>query len=540
MTRVGGGLGVNVKTDGERITDALVSGRLFRGYENIIVGRDPRDTIALSSRACGWCGSVHMTTSAMALEMAWNRQPPPMAVVLRNIAEATEAIWIHAAHLAVRAGPDYCASVVAATTPHIWKQAQEARSPGAELHGYDTIADIMEALTPVTGRYWTETIPAGRRVQQMISLIYGKYPHPSVISPGTVGSTLAIGNFTEYFTRLYLSVDYVKRICAMWDDLIDFLDEADEGFAELGTRPASFIHAGAWGDVWADESYAALEPTGATRLAIPGALVDGRLETNSLSDVHLGITEDVSRAFYEAQGEARTDPGGRPLPDDHPWSQTLVPRAQAPDATGRYSWCAAPRWHGQVLETTPLGRLWLTALRDDFPPNDFIEPTGDGVRILIPRHHLPQTVVEWRIPNRVNALERLRAEVYGIAFAGLCAAISLLKGFEMSRRGEVRTSAHGEIVAPKGDTEGVGLWDSGRGMNAHWVRTEKGMTTLYQIVSPSTWNASPRDAAGNPGPLEEALIGSPILEEPGPAGLRGIDAMRVIHSFDPCMSCGVH
>jgi hydrogenase large subunit len=481
-----------------------------------------------------------MTTSAMALEMAWGMDIPPMASAMRSIATATEAIWIHAAHLAVRAGPDFCAPVVQRTSPRLWRRAASTRAPGAALHGYKTIGELMEGLVPVSGRYWTETIPAGRRVQQMINLLYGKYPHPSVLIPGGLTQTLSIGSFTEYFTRIYLSVDYVKEVVALWDDLIDFLYEADPRFVELGARPASFIHAGCWDDVRALNSYEALDETGRRRLAGPGVMVDGQLVTESLRDVHSGIEEDVSHSFYERwEASGGADPAGASLPAGHPWYKRTIPKPAQADPEGAYSWSTAPRWRGEVVESTPLGRLWLTALRNDLPPNEFIESTGKSVRILVPLNMYPEMVVEWKIPERVNALERLRADAYGIAFAGLCAAISLLRGFELTRTGEV--DRHVSFKVKKGPSAGVGLWESGRGMNVHWVRMDKGRMTGYQILGPSTWNASPRDGSGKLGPLEEALVGSPIMEEPGDDGsLSGIDALRVIHSFDPCMNCAVH
>jgi hydrogenase large subunit len=535
VTRVGGGLAVRVDSDGGAITDAHVTGTSFRGFEHIINGRDPRDVMAIASRACGWCGGVHETTASLALEMAWGLEPPPMAHALRSIAQATEAIWVHAAHLAVRAGPDWCSRVVKDSTPWLWDLALAAEAPRAAVHGFRTIAEIMEGLTPPTGRYWRETIPAGRQVLEMISLIYGKYPHPSVLSPGGVGSTLTIGNFTEYYTRLYRSVDYVKRTIALWDDLIEFLYEADPRFAELGDRPASFVHAGCWELEPPAATFDGLDELGRSRLAPPGVMIDGRVVTRSLRQVHDGITEDVGRAFYE--GWDQRDHGDT-LPAGHPRHRTTVPAPDTLDYDGSYSWCTAPRWHGHVVESTPLGRLWLTASRTDFPENSFIEPTGHSVRILVPKNFLPETVVEWHIPKRVNALERLRADAYGIAFAGLCAAIALLRGFEITRGGVIGASSSFAVRdAPDG---AVGLWESGRGMNAHWLGIDDGRVSDYQIVGPSTWNASARDDDGRPGPLEEALIGSPVIEEPGPGGYRGTDALRVIHAFDPCMHCAVH
>jgi len=548
MTRVGGALGVQVETDGSQITNAAASGNLYRGYEAIMSGRDSRDAMDLTSRVCGWCGAIHMTTSALALEQAWGLNPPPMATAIRNIALATEAIWVHAAHLAVRAGPDYCAEVMATTNPRIWALAQKTRAPAASIHGYQTIADLMEGLTPVTGRYWTETIPAGRRVQQMIMLLYGKWPHPSVMTPGGQSSIFTIETFVNYFTRLYLSVDYVKVVVSLWDDLIDFLYEADDRFEDLGARPANFIHAGCWDDVRSDNSFESLNETGRARLASPGVMINGKMVTENLLDVHQGIEEFVDHSFYEqVQTGARTPYGS--LPDRHPAQTRLIPKPQAPDRQGKYSWCTAPRWRGEVLESTPLGRLWFTAIRQDFPSNSFpaaeipgaenflIEPTGHSVKILVPLNFLPETVVEWKIPKKVNTLERLRADAYGVAFAGLSAAVALLKGFELTRSGETARSVHFEN--PQEETWGAGLTETGRGMNCHWVHTNKGHVENYQIVGPSTWNVSPRDGKGNPGPMEQALIGSPILEEPRGGHLKGIDAIRVIHSFDPCMNCAV-
>jgi len=539
LTRVGGALGVHAETDGEQITDAHVAGTGFRGYEQILTGRDPRDCMMVASRSCGWCGGVHQTTASLALEMAWGLTAPPMAQALRTVAQATEMIWVHAAHLAVRAGPDYSADVVRHTTPWVWEEAVHTPAPGAAVHGYRTMADLMEALTPVTGSYWRETVQTGRKVLEMINLLYGKYPHPSVLSPGGVGTELTVGSFTEYYTRLYRAVDYVKKQIALWDDLVDFLADSDPRFAEQGQRPASFIHAGALDDPeFCDGSYANLDLYGSKRLAGPGVIIDGQQVTDRLSEVEAGVTESVARSFY-AEADGVGDFQASDWPANHPRNRRTVPAPGERRDEGAYSWCTAPRWNGHVVESTPLGRLWLTALRGDFPPNEFIEPTGHSVRINVPENFLPLTTVEWRIPQRANMLERLRADAYGVAFAGLCAANGLLKGFELLR--SYRTNLASGFKVAQGTAAGVGLWESGRGMTAHWLLTNKGRVENYQIVGASTWNASPRDAQGQPGPIEEALLGSPMLEQADDEGPQhGIDAARIVRSFDPCMNCAVH
>lgn len=539
MTRVGGALGVHATTDGTEIVDAHVAGTAFRGYETIITGRDPRDCMMLASRACGWCGGVHQTTASLALEMAWGLRTPPMAQALRSVAQATEMIWVHAAHLAVRAGPDYSADVVRATTPWVWEEALRTRAPQSSVHGFRTIADLMQALTPATGSYWLETVQTGRKVLEMINLLYGKYPHPSVLSPGGVGTQLTVGSFTEYYTRLYRAVDYVKKQVALWDDLVDFLAEADPRFAEQGDRAPSFVHAGALDDPEvADGTYRNLDLYGTRRLVYPGVMVDGTVVTNELREIEQGVTESVARSFYVDTDQPAESYMGN-WSGGHPLNRQTIPSPDTRRDDGAYSWCTAPRWNGHVVESTPLGRLWLTALREDFPPNDFIEATGHSVRIAVPENFLPRTTIEWTIPERANMLERLRADAYGVAFAGLCAANALLKGFELLR--SYRTDMASGFEVETDEAAGIGLWESGRGMTAHWLRTDKGRVQNYQIVGASTWNASPRDAAGQRGPIEEALAGSPVLEESAHRGrFSGIDAARIVRSFDPCMNCAVH
>lgn len=344
-----------------------------------------------------------------------------------------------------------------------------------------------------------------------------------------------MGSFTEYDTRLYRAVDYVKKQVALWDDLVDFLADIDPRFDEQGERPASFVHAGALEDAEAcDGSYAHLDAYGERRLARPGVVVDGALVTDRRSEVEQGVTGSLGHAFY-------TDGSDGAVPDrpgDHPWNRRTIPAPGAPRPDGAYSWCPPPRWNRHVVESTPLGRLWLTALRGDFPHNDFISSTGHSVRITVPENFLPMTTVEWKIPRRANMLERLRADACGVAFSGLCAAIGLLEGFELLR--SYRTQPASGFEAVTEPAAGVGLWESGRGMTAHWLRTDEGRVQSYQIAGASTWNASPRDDAGRPGPIEEALMGSPVLEEPAAGGLRGVDAARIVRSFDPCMNCAVH
>jgi hydrogenase large subunit len=138
-----------------------------------------------------------------------------------------------------------------------------------------------------------------------------------------------------------------------------------------------------------------------------------------------------------------------------------------------------------------------------------------------------------------NAFERNRNRAYHILYSMLVAYENLLIAFDLVKRGETRTATPYEV--PKDERIGVGFWGAGRGWLTHHLVMDKGALVNYQIVTPSTWNASPKDPWGNGGAYEEAVLNTPILEEFNkPEDFTGIDIFRAIRSFDPCMPCTTH
>jgi len=189
------------------------------------------------------------------------------------------------------------------------------------------------------------------------------------------------------------------------------------------------------------------------------------------------------------------------------------------------------------METGPLARQWITALAGKLK-SEFIRSVPGGLEIDLPRGELPAMTLTWRIPPRVNALERNRARAYHIAYCGMATYTSLLRAFQYLQRGENVMSVPYTIPS---QALGVGFWESGRGALTHYVEVDGGRIANYQIVTPSTWTASPRDPFGAPGPFEEAVMNTPLLEEfDRPEEFTGIDILRAIRSFDPCMFCAVH
>jgi hydrogenase large subunit len=542
VTRVAGALAFHLKVDlaARAIVDARAAATMFRGYEVILRGRVPTEAIDISSRACGVCGGVHATCSAMCLEMAAGIKPPPMAIIARNLGEAAELIYDHTLHLFLLAGPDYSERMVRQTNPTLWTRAETSPAAHAGRHGFATIGELMRALNPLTGSLYLEAIHITRQAREIASLMLGKYPHPSTILPAGLGTRITAETYNQVLGRIVNLLDYAKKAALLWDDLLNFFLEANPAYAEVGRSPANFICVGIWDDPEAyDASFAHCNEWGERRQVTPGILIDGRLRTTRLTDINLGIEEFVDHAFYEQwRGEAvGHDPLHGPLSPYHPWNKQTIPRPEPRNWRERYSWSTAPRWDREPMESGPLARQWITAVAGKIN-TEFIQSHPGGLYIHLPRGQQPELTLSWQIPAFPNALERNRARAYHVGYCCMVAYTNLLKGFEYLRLGHTQMAT--PFAAPD-EGLGVGFWEAGRGALMHYAHIENGRLANYQILTPSTWMASPHDPFGQPGPYETAALHTPILEEFNEAeSFTGIDILRTIRSFDPCMPCAAH
>ncbi|HXG90472.1 MAG TPA: nickel-dependent hydrogenase large subunit [Vicinamibacterales bacterium] len=549
VTRVAGALAFHAVADFEqrRIIEARSVATLFRGYEVIMVGRDPRDAIYITSRACGVCGGVHSTCSALAIEMAIDCVPPPLGVLIRNLALALEFLYDHPLHLHLLAGPDYSAAIVEPTNPALFARAKTTAAPGRDSHGYATIAALMEDLNPLSGKLYVEALHMTRLAREAYVLICGKYPHPQTIVPGGMSSTITLTVMNEMFVRLSQFFDYSKKIAAIWDDLTEFFYEANPRYKEVGSRRANMIDTGIFDHPDAyDATYKNADAWGNRRWATPGAIVDGELKTTDLHTINIGLEEFVEHSYYEewtGDGQRQhfaTDPAGKPLSPYHPWNKITKPRPEGQSWKEKYTWDTAPRWDRLGMEAGCYARLWNTAVAQKLPSNPFIEATGHSLKVRVPKGALPEMELEWHVPKVWNAFERNRARAHCVAFTAMVAMNNWLAAMDRLKNGDTKTSSPFEI--PKtGERRGVGFWGAGRGYLTHHLVLDRGAVSNYQIVTPSTWNASPTDRWGQPGPYEEAVMNTPLLEETmDPEEFRGIDVLRAIRSFDPCMPCTTH
>lgn len=552
ITRIVGSLGIHTKIDfaNRRVAECHTTSSIFRGYSVFLRGKDPRDAHFLTSRICGICGDNHATCAVYAQNMAFGIRPPALAEWIINLGEAAEYMFDHNLFQDNLVGVDFCAQMVSETNPQVLARAERTPAPHAALHGFRTIADIMRALNPFKGAFYLEALQMSRLTREMFCLMEGRHVHPSTLYPGGVGTVPSVQLFTDYLVRLLKYIDFMKRAVPLHDDLFDFFYEALPGYEEVGKRR---ILLGCWGSFnnpeLCDYTYAGMTNWGRAMYVTPGVVVDGKLITTDLVDINLGIRILLGSSFYEdwQQSETfvKTDPLGNAVDQHHPWNQTTLPRPQKRDLEGKYTWVMSPRWFDQrsgkllCLDTGggPLARFWVTALAGMVDVG-YVKATGKGIDIFLPKTaSLPEMKLQWQIPRWSNTLERNRARTYFQAYAAALALYFVDKALAELHAGRLKTATPFQVPE---EAIGCGFHEAVRGVLSHHVVIRKGKIANYHPYPPTCWNASPRDADGTPGPYEDAVQNTPLFEENGPDQFKGIDIMRTIRSFDPCLPCGVH
>jgi hydrogenase large subunit len=553
ITRIIGNLGIYTKIDfaNRQVAECHSTSSLFRGYSVFMKGKDPRDAGFITSRICGICGDNHTTCSVYAQNMAYGVKTPPLGEWIINLGEAAEYMFDHTLFQDNLVFVDFCEAMVKDTNPSLLRRADQTEAPNASVHGYRTIGDIMRAFNPFEGEVYKEALRMSRVTREMFCLMEGRHVHPSTVYPGGVGTMPEPTLFTDYLARLLGILDFVKQAVGMNDDVFNFFYEALPGYEEVGRRR---VLLGCWGTFQdpavVDYSYERMNQWGRAMFVSPGVVVDGELLTTNLVDINLGIRILLGSSYYEdwvnEEPFVTHDPLGNPVDQRHPWNQTTIPRPQRRDFNDKYSWVMSPRWldprSGEhlALDTGggPFARFYVTALAGlvDTP---YVKAPGDGtVQISLPRSaKLPEMTFTWRIPRWSNAIERDRARVYFIAYAAGMALFFLEQAMGEVRAG--RTKVFEDFDVPD-EAIGCGFHEAVRGVLSHHLVIKDRKIANYHPYPPTPWNGSPRDVYGTPGPYEDAVQDMPIFEENGPDNFKGVDIMRAVRSFDPCLPCGVH
>jgi len=550
ITRIVGSLGIYTKIDfkQKRVVECYSTSSIFRGYSIFMKGKDPRDAHFITSRICGICGDNHATCSVYNQNMAYGVRPPHLGEWIINLGEAAEYMFDHNIFQENLVGVDFCERMVAETNPGVLELANRTEAPHAGEHGYKTIGDIMRSLNPLEGEFYREALQVSRSTREMFCLMEGRHVHPSTLYPGGVGTVATVQLFTDYLTRLMRYVEFMKRVVPMHDDLFDFFYLALPGYEEVGRRRIQLICWGSLNDPeHCDFRYENMANWGRKMFVSPGVVIDGKLVTNDLVKINLGIRILLGSSFYDDwDGQEKFvtyDALGNPVDSRHPWNQHTLPRPQKRDFDDKYSWVMSPRWFDGTdhLATDtgggPIARLWATAL-GGLVDVGYVKSTGHSVLINLPRTALaPEVTFEWKIPQWSNALERDRARTYFQAYAAAMALHFVEQALAEVRAGRTKTWA--PFTVPD-EAFSCGFTEAVRGVLSHHMVIRGGKIANYHPYPPTPWNASVRDSYGTAGPYEDSVQNTPIFEENPPERFKGIDIMRAVRSFDPCLPCGVH
>lgn len=506
VTRIEGHLKIETRMNGRRVADALTGSQMFRGLEGALVGYDPRAAQHVTQRVCGVCPYAHAEAAAKALEAAMQIEPPPGGRALRNLIVGAYQLHDFLLHFYMLSALDFVD--VTAVTGYRGKDRalldlkawvrEELNSgkvfPAAPfLPRYAAAYAKDDDLNVSVIKSYLDALALLPRAHRLVAIFGGKAPHPVTIEAGGVTMTPSWQDVSHYRGLLdelsrFVEGPYRRDVIAVC--------QAFRGYFREGKWQPNLL------------SFPALEPArGGRPLFAGGASFAGELAPLDTSKIY----EDHRHAFYE-------DRGGSAAPLAEP---ALVPidfrRADPTRGTaeGKYSWTRAPRYAGQPMEVGPAARVVNTYRAGTNP----------------------------RLNARVDALNRqlgIRLEDYpsvmGRHLARYVSAATLVDFLrEELEAVEPGKSAFEEHPMPK-DARGEGLTEATRGALGHWIATdEHGLISRYEMVVPTTWNLSPRDDAGVPGPTEQMLLGTEVADADNP-----IELARIVRSVDPCMACSVH
>ena len=545
VTRIEGHLRIEAEVDGGKVKDAWSSSTMFRGIELILQGRDPRDAWVFTQRICGVCTTVHAIASIRAVENAIGAVPPPNARLLRNLIIAMQAVQDHVVHFYHLHALDWV-DIVSALDADPAKTSSLAESisdwPLSSSKYFGGVRDRIKGfvdrgqLGPFANAYWghpayklppeanlmavahyLEALEWQREVIKVHAILGGKNPHLQSFLVGGMAtpvdpdkqSSLNADTLAHVRALINKAHDFVARVY-----IPDVLAVASfyKDWAGYGAGAGHYL---VYGEYPEDDGPKA-----------PLFLPSGVIRHRDLSRIErldpAQITENVHHSWYEygAGDDAAL----------HPFQGETKPKYTGPkppydrlDTSAKYSWLKSPRYAGLPMEVGPLARM-LVAYASGHPRVKELV----GV-VLLKLGVGPEALFSTLGRIAARAIETLvLAEKQGQWLDELAQ--------NMSRHDlRIHDNSKWDPSSWPAEASGAGFHEAPRGALGHWVHIRNGSIANYQCIVPSTWNAGPRDSSGQRGPYEEALIGTPVADPSKP-----VEILRTIHSFDPCLACGVH
>jgi hydrogenase large subunit len=547
VTRIEGHLRVEAVVENGVITDAFSSGTMVRGLEKILIGRDPRDAWAITERVCGVCTTVHALASVRAVEDALGIAVPPTAELIRNIMLTTQYVQDHVIHFyhlhaldwvdivnALKADPKKAAELAGSfskwdkNTPAYFSAVQDkikafaASGLGIFANGYwgHPAYKLPPEVNLIGVAHYLDALEWQKEVVKIHAIFGGKNPHPNYL----VGGVPCSIDVDEVAAINGERLNLVSQLISQADEFVnqvyipDLLAVASfyKDWAKYGGGLKNYLSYGEF----PTKGYGQVDSFKYARGAVLGRDLSHVYPVNPRDNQE--IKEYIAHSWYTYEGG---DNVGM-----HPWAgETNIaytgpkPPFESLEGHQKYSFLKTPRWKDNPMEVGPLARLLVSFAAGHA---DVKETVG----MVLGKLNVP--------------VDALFSTLGRTAARGIDAALAMiwLKEFFGELMGRVKTretsTFNGEKWEPAtwpAEAEGVGLEEAPRGALAHWIKIKNGAIDNYQLVVPTTWNGSPRDANQQHSSFEASLIGTPVanLEQP-------VEIIRTIHSFDPCLACAVH
>jgi hydrogenase large subunit len=553
VTRIEGHLRIDVEVDGGVVRNAWSSGTMWRGIETILRGRDPREAWVFTQRICGVCTTVHAIASVRSVEDALGLEIPPNAQLVRNLMAAAHALHDHVVHFYQLSALDWV-DVTSALRADAGKAAQLAdgitRWPGSSRHRLSAVKERLAGFVSA-GRlgifangYWghpamhlppevnllavahyLEALEVQRKATKAVAILGGKTPNVQNLAVG------GVANAIDLDSPAALNMEKLYQVKTLLDEVGAFVRECylPDVAVIAGFYPEWFKYGAGV------TNYLALPDLPldgkATRFDLPGGLIwnGGPELAHPIVDwrdeyLRQNVTESVARAHYEGVAAKR------------PWEEETAvhfagewkPETPAPE---RYTFVKAPRIENKPVQVGPLAQV-LVGLAAGHEPT--VRWTAAALAVTKAVHGLEIA------PDQLHStLGRHAARAIRCAVLAELALKHWRLLVENVGKGDTRVFDDPLAALRPGTLRGVGLHEAPRGALSHWSVIESDGKAMkirnYQAVVPSTWNASPRDGNGRAGPCEQALVGTPIADPKLP-----LEALRTLHSFDPCLACAIH
>lgn len=506
VTRIEGHLRLELSVANGAITSARNVASLYRGFENIVIGRDPRDAAPILSAICGVCHSDHHLNSVRAIENAGgltqytnnyateSTSLPKNAVLARNVVLGADWAYSHIVHIVALAGPDYQ-----------FYGLLQALSQSVVVSNY---ADLMRVVA----------IPAQAYMHQIITLWGGKAPHQRGAIPGgnPVKPTADVIEQTKArIANFRTTLDIAAPI--IWN----YLTANALQLSSLGVGPGNFVSMGGFQDPTTSSG------TSNMPLTIPRGVITYPNTTPTSFDPEQ-ITEDTSLSWYN-----------QPTPEKFIGEQTPKPDQTNSQA---YTWAKSPRYNGNVTETGPLAREYVAGVLPKLGqvihgiisavPGLPLNPKGSVFDRMVAR---ALELVALVGSNNTTKNLQVLGQPLNLSLVDVLNALGLPTNGLMETwldAMDVGQPSYTSAYKNPDSAQGIGLWEAPRGSLIHWVSIKSGKIDNYQVIAPTTWNVPPN------GPLEGALVGTPIGSTGTDADLR--QAMYIVRSFDLCLACTVH